>query len=325
MNYQRERHSLKKIIRSYFDPLEYLEVETPIAVVCPGTEQYLRYFETTWLDYNGLDRKLWLRSSPELHMKQLLTGGHDRIYQFATCFRNHGEFSEWHHPEFQMLEWYEKDLGFNDFIGQIEDFLTVTSADFSRINRLHPFKLPKVFTKFSVTELFKIFGIELTDLDPALPQKAKNAGVISITENDDFHSGFFKVLLEKIEPFLAQQKAAVVYDYPESQAALATVENGYAKRVEFYIDGIEISNGFQECLDYQENLNRYRSTMSFRKKIGLETPDEDDYFFSSLQLGLPPSCGNALGFDRWLALLLGLNNISSIIPFRNKNIYKINT
>lgn len=323
MNYQRERSLLKRIIRSYFDNKDFLEVETPIAVISPGTEQYLRYFKTEWVNYHGEGHSAWLRSSPELHMKQLLADGHDRIYQIATCYRNHGELSDWHHPEFQMLEWYEKDLSFDDFISQTEDFLKETKREFDTKSKQSNLALPKLFSKFSVHELFEHFSIELVDRDPDLPMKAKQASVQSITDNDDFHSAYFKVFLEKIEPLLARENACIVYDYPASQAALAAIEGNVAKRVEFYVKGVELSNGFKECLSWNENLTRYRETMHLRKNDRIETPEEDPNFFEALRRGIPPCCGNALGFDRWLALLLGLESIAKIIPFRNKNIYRL--
>src|SRR5262245_31277285 len=103
----RHRARLKAAVREFFGWRGYIEVDTPVAVACPGTEVYLRYFRTEWVDLRGGRHPLYLRSSPELHMKQALSKGLPRVYQIAPCFRNGGELTPWHHPEFSMLEYYE--------------------------------------------------------------------------------------------------------------------------------------------------------------------------------------------------------------------------
>ncbi len=321
-NFQRQRHYLKTCIRDFFNERGYLEVESPVVVITPGSEDHLRYFGTKWLDYQNASHEFWLRSSPEIHMKQILAQGEDRIYQIAPCFRNHGEHSDWHHPEFSMLEWYEKNLSFSNFIEQIELFLRFTNERFSKMNHSHHLAMPKVVPRLSVYEAFAHVGIELVDLDPELPQKARHADILSVNENDDFFSTFFKVLLEKVEPLLAKEDIAVLYDYPPSQAALAEVDDGVAKRVEFYVRGIELSNGFKECLSPEENARRFAKTDEYRRLQGYETPRQDPQFFECLRQGIGSACGNALGLDRWLALLLGHKSIHQVIPFRNSDLYR---
>jgi lysyl-tRNA synthetase class 2 len=320
----KERAILKKGIRQFFDTRGYLEVETPIAVITPGAEEYLRYFATQWWDSKDQATNLWLRSSPELHMKQLLAENHKKIYQIAPCFRNRGERADWHHPEFSMLEWYEQDLDFNPFIEQTGDFLKFTHQWLQSCRVDVNLKIPDKIPKFSVAELFSHLGIDLIDLDPDLPKKAELAGVKSITKIDTFVSSYFKVFLEKIEPLLAKETIAAVYDYPASQAALAQVHNGLAKRVEFYVQGIELSNGFKECLDFQENLKRFNNINLVRSHERFEIPEIDPNFLEALKDDIPPSCGNALGIDRWLALLLGHTSLDQVIPFRKSQIYREN-
>ena len=316
-----ERAILKKGIRQYFEDQGYLEVETPVAVITPGAEEYLRYFSTQWWDSHNQVTNLWLRSSPEIHMKQLLAAGHKKIYQISTCFRNRGERADWHHPEFSMLEWYEKDLEFNDFIEQISEFLGFTRDWLIASHVECKLEIPKKIPKFSVSELFNKIGITLIDHDPDLARKAEIAGVKSITQSDSFTTAYFKTFLERIEPILANETVAAVYDYPCSQAALSEIQGGLAKRVEFYVHGVELSNGFRECVDFQENLKRFSDINLVRNLEGFETPESDPLFFKALSDGIPPCCGNALGVDRWLALLLGHNSLDHVIPFRNSGSY----
>ena len=315
------RGELKSSIRDYFHKNRYLEVDTPVGVICPGTEVHLDYFQTEWLDYTGKNHPLWLRSSPELHMKQVLAHGLPKIYQFAPCFRNGGELSEWHHPEFTMLEWYQVGISFENFITMTEELLRTSHADLLRKfgSSVVQLEFPDMVQRFSLEQAFEEFaGIKLCDQDPELAAKARAAGLHSPSINDDFETSFFKVLIEKIEPELAKFPAAVLYDYPASQAALARVEDGRAKRFEYYFHGTELCNGFYELLGGNENRRRIRDANLQRRELRKPLTPEDDAFYSALDEGIPPCCGNALGFERWLAVLLGVKSLDQVMPFRGQ-------
>ncbi len=315
----RDRATLKEAIRSFFGKRDYLEVDTPIAVLTPGTEVHLRYFSTSWHDIDDQKTSVYLRSSPELHMKRVLATGEPRIFQLAPCFRNHGEVSDWHHPEFTMLEWYEAGISFTDYMAQTEDLLRMTHGDLKS-----SLPLPPSFTKITVAEAFKRWAdLDLIDGDPDLARKALAKNVISVTSNDDFETAFFKIMLEKLEPEFQKMKGLILYDYPPSQAALATVRDGVAKRFEFYINGIELCNAFEELLDSASNQQRFQTATAARARLGYEQPALDPGFIDDLEQGLPPCCGNALGFDRWLAMLRGEAHIKNVIPFRLSHPFRI--
>jgi lysyl-tRNA synthetase class 2 len=319
------RASLKEAVRSFFGTHGFLEIDTPIAVPCPGTEVHLRYFPTAWRDIHGAEHSLYLRSSPELHMKQALALGAQRVYQIGACFRSGGEVAEWHHPEFAMLEWYETGLSFTGLIDQTEALLRATHARVAPLVTARggsPVALPKAFTRLSVAEAFQRFaGLELIDGDAELGAKAARKGLQSPQPGDDFETAFFKVLLDRVEPGLAALAGAVLYDYPASQSALALVDGKIAKRVEFYVRGIELSNGFAELLDPAENRRRYQDASAKRRALGYEVPPEDPAFAAALAKGLPACSGNALGFDRWLGLLMGSPNLDTVLPFRRMRPY----
>jgi lysyl-tRNA synthetase class 2 len=323
----RLRAALKQAIRSFFGRSGYVEIDTPIGVICPGTEVHLGYFETHWQDFRGQAKRLFLRSSPELHMKQALALGMVKIFQIAPCFRNGGELAQWHHPEFTMLEWYEANLSFTAFMDQTESFLRDTYAQVAPLAQtmgLKPFDFPKSFARLSVVEAFKRFAdITLIDLDPDLAQKGLAKGALSLKPDDDFETAFFKLLIEKIEPGLDSLGATMLYDYPPSQAALSRVRDGVAKRCEVYWGRIELANGFEELLDAQLTEERIHESNARRRALGLDIPDEDRDFYQALEKGIPPCCGNALGFDRWLAIVCGLSGIESTIPFRRAKPYGI--
>jgi lysyl-tRNA synthetase class 2 len=325
----KRRAALRDAVRAFFGVRGYLEIETPIAVVCPGTEVHLRYFRTAWRDHRGEEHELFLRSSPELHMKQALALGAGKVFQLAPCFRGGGELARWHHPEFTMLEWYETGISFDGFIASTEALLQETHG---RLGSRLP--LPKRLPRVTVAEAFERWvGVSLVDGDPELGRKGKAVGSLSAQPADDFETAFFKLLMERVEPGLAGIGGGVLLDYPPSQAALATVRGGVAKRFEIYLpspvngnakgsangtdgEAIELCNGFEELLEERANRARVGEALARRKSLGYEAPAEDQDFYGALAGGLPPCCGNALGFDRWLALLSGEAGLDRVVPFR---------
>lgn len=312
------RQTLTNHIHSFFQSRSYLSIETPIAVIAPGTEVHLDYFATTWEDHRHNLHPLYLRSSPELHLKQAMALGIDRVYHLGKCFRNKGEISEWHHPEFTMLEYYESGIAFESFMTLTED-LIASSAKLFPSSAL----LPKSFPKISMYEAFESWAkIPLIDGDPDLAQKAVKQGFVSVRADDDFETTYFKILIDAIEPRLEKEEAIFVYDYPPSQAALANVKDGRAQRFELYLKGVELCNAFDELIDPAENRRRLVASNKQRAALGKPILPEDEDFLSALTKGLKPSCGNALGFDRLLAILLGLKGIAPLIPFRTNQPYR---
>ena len=323
IEYWRARAALKQGVREFFGARDYLEIDTPIAVKCPGTEVHLEYFETAWRDYDGRKYPLFLRSSPELHMKQILATGCERIFQMAPCFRNGGELSEWHQPEFTMLEWYGLGQSYTGIIDQTEELLRETHRFMrQKFPALVRDILPAKFERISVFDAFERFaGIELTDQDPKLAALAIQSGVVSCQPKDDFETAYFKILIEKIEPEIARKRGVVLMDYPPSQAALAAVDHGRAQRFEFYLGRVELCNGFFELIGESQNRQRVGEAMSERAKLGKQPVPEDEEFYRAMGRIKKPCAGNALGFDRWLALVCDENNLDHVIPLRRSGVF----
>ena len=125
-------------------------------------------------------------------------------------------------------------------------------------------------------------------------------------------------MLDIVEPQLKKLSSVFFYDYPASQAALARVAGNKAKRFELYLEGIELCNAFDELWDKEQNQQRFEQVKIKRQKEGYEIPPEDKYFFEALSKSLPPCSGNALGFDRLVAILAGGSSIDSSINFRDQ-------
>ena len=314
------RSQVYATIRAYFSALNYVETETPIIVRSPGAESYLQYFATDWENHKREAFPLHLHSSPELCMKQIISEELPRIFQLARCFRNGGEFSDWHNPEFTMLEWYHAHIDFAAFMN-----LTTNLIDelFSKHSK---HKLCEEWTRITVQEAFQnCVGITLQDEDEELAKKAIAKGHKHLNPKDSFHSAFFKLLMDIIEPKLKQMQKVILYDYPVSLAALAKVEENtsgtsIAKRFEIYLHGVEICNAFQECISPDENRARLQHIAQERKNAHLPSVANDMHFLQAIDRGIPACCGNALGLDRLLALLLGNNSLDEVLPFR-KNIF----
>jgi elongation factor P--(R)-beta-lysine ligase len=302
-------------LRGFFGTRDYLEVQTPIYVPVPGTEVHLDYFESDWRNHAGRSTKGFLRSSPEIHLKKLLCQGATRIFEVAPCFRNHGEVSGWHRPEFQMLEWYRVGATYEDFMEETEELICEMSRGLAQ-SGYKVIDLNKPFERISVYEAFERFaGIQLLDQDVELSAKGRAAGVVSCREGDDFETSFFKILLERIEPGLVQLEQVILYDYPPSQAALAKIVSGRAKRFEVYLKGVEISNAFIELQSQDENLARITAANAKRQQNGSAPVGVDREFIELLHKGLPACAGNALGVDRLMAVLIGSESLSGVMNF----------
>ena len=253
-------------------------------------------------------------------MKQVLAEGEERIFQIGPCFRNQGEMSHWHRPEFTMLEWYEAGIGFEDYIQQSCDLM---SHGYEAIGKERGCRYPDHWHIVTVAEAFQEYvGVALKDEDPELGAKVAAKQDCSVTAKDSFETAFFKCLIELVEPAFVRLGGVVLKDYPKSQAALSEIQGEIAKRFELYWDGVELCNGFQEALGADDNRVRYASAMDARKAQGFDCPPEDGEFIAALNKGIPPSCGNALGFDRWLALLKGNKNLDDSVPFGQRVPFK---
>jgi lysyl-tRNA synthetase class 2 len=253
-------------------------------------------------------------------MKQVLSVGCHRIFQIGPCFRNKGELGPWHHPEFTMIEWYRCGISWQDFMVETFELIRHCVKTFGKEAK---FEVPQDLPTFSIKNAFEKFaGIELVDEDAELAGKAQAAGVLSIRGDEDFDTAFFKILLEKIEPALAHYPLSVLYDYPASQAALAAVEGDVARRFEFFASGIELSNAFFELAGMEANAKRISTASARRKILGLPEVPVDEDFIAAMGREFPPCAGNAMGFDRLLACILGLTDISALVPFKHARIWK---
>lgn len=298
-----ERANLYKRIRSFFDARGVIEVDVPVLGCRTVSDVYLEPLTT---DVCGQQR--FLQTSPEYFMKRLLAQGVGSIYYLGKAFRA-DEVGARHSPEFAMLEWYM--LGFDDqtLIRQITDLLLELSPGLNCSVVAYESCFQSAFgcSAHSATLL------QLQDL---VAKHTTYHGML--TSRSECLDLLFSVC---IEPTLVSG-AYFVYDFPAEQAALARLDENehgqrVAKRFELYWNGLELANGYWELTDPQEQCERFQRDLHERRLTGKPVPQLDEAFLKALDSGLPDCAGVALGVDRLLMSLLGVDNISSVMAFND--------
>lgn len=294
--------------RQFFENRGFLNMETPTLVPSGGMEIYLHPFSTEYTDHRNQKWTLQMPTSPEFALKKILVEGVSKIFQLSRAYRNCGEISKHHEPEFFMLEWYRSNATLGDMMSDTRK-LVATLAEFLGSE----LELSGSWPTFRVDELFSdLMGLKLDQLqDRDVFYKKAKPHSVSLVDTDDWDSIFCKLFMEKIEPYLARQKACFVTHYPIQMGALAAQEEGkpYVERAEAFINGIEICNAYLELVDAKNFNQRLEKTNAQNVTLS-----RDPLFENAMNFGLPPCAGNALGLDRVIAILLGQTSISSFYP-----------
>lgn len=298
-------------VRNFFCSSGYSDLDAPQLVLSGGIERYLHPFRTTYSDHRGQSWQMELPTSPEFALKKLVAEGAFKVFSLTHSFRNCGELSKHHDPEFTMLEWYRIGGDLSSLIRETQKVIeTVSSVVQGTV------VLPSgAWPVFKVRDLFDAqTGIDLIAMDDE--EHFRSAGkskCSSVVPTDTWDDVFCKLFMEFVEPFLATQKACFVTEYPEQMGALAAKtldRKGFVDRFEAYIDGVEICNGYRELLDEADFASRGQSV--FRQRPDLSA---DPQFDSAMKVGLYPCVGNALGLDRLIAVLMGTASIQAILPW----------
>jgi lysyl-tRNA synthetase class 2 len=295
--------------REFLASRGYLEVETPIAVPSPGLDLHLDAFEIVPTGVPAAEGrpKRWLSTSPEYQMKRLLSQGYGRIFQITRAFRA-GELGERHNPEFTILELYRAHAGVEAMMRDTEQLVArVTGgavtlgvgADQRTVDLRPPLERMTLF------EAFERFAEVPPD------------ETLRLAEHDE--DAFFEKLTFEVEPGLAAlDRGVFVTEYPASQASLARYKPGdprVAERFELYVAGIELCNGFGELTDVVEQRARLERDQAERRRRGKPVYPIDERFLEALAKGLPECAGNAIGFDRLVALACGSRSIADVMAF----------
>jgi len=318
------RGRLVKALRRLFESWGFVEVETAILQKSPGNEAHLHAFATELIAPDLARLPLYLRTSPEFACKKLLAAGEHHIFEFARAFRNR-EHGTLHHPEFVLLEWYRAGEPYGVLMDDCAAILAA-AADAIGAPRLtyrdrmaDPLLEPErisvadAFERFAGIDLLSTVSGEATDRD-SLGAAAHAAG-IRVAEDDTWSDIFSRVLVDRVEPRLGLGRAAILYDYPVAEAALARPSANdprLAERFELYACGVELANGFGELTDAEEQRRRFEIEMAEKARVHGERYPIDEEFLAALSR-MPPASGIALGFDRLVMLLTGATRIDQVI------------
>jgi elongation factor P--(R)-beta-lysine ligase len=320
------RNRIVAALRAQFDADGFIEVETPALQISPGLEPHLHAFETRLERPNGSGTARYLHTSPEFAMKKLLAAGESRIVQFARVWRNR-ERSATHHPEFTMLEWYRAGATYDAVIEDCVAILRLAAEvagarGFTRgAMACDPFA---PWARLTVADAFDRYaGIDLLATAPnplnpdvALLARAADAAGVPPHDGDRWDDVFFRVLFERIEPFLGDGAPTVLMEYPVSMAALARPkprDPRVAERFEVYAVGVELANGFGELTDAAIQRQRFEADLDLKQALyGVRYPIDED-FLAALAHGLPDCAGCALGLDRLVMLATGAERIDDVL------------
>jgi lysyl-tRNA synthetase class 2 len=279
-------------LRSLLDERGFLEVETPVLQEVPGGG-HARPFLT---HHNSLDRDLYLRIALELHLKRLLVGGFERVYEVGRVFRNEG-LSPRHNPEFTMLECYEAYADYDDVMKLVEDLIVASAESAGR-------------------PLATTYQGEEVDLTPPY-RRARMADLVQeFTGREAVGHELNNLFEEHVEAKLRQP--TFVIDYPIEISPLARPREDdprFVERFELIILGREYANAFTELTDPVDQRARFEGQAAKRAAGDVEAHPMDEDFLRAVEYGLPPCGGLGVGIDRLVMLLTDQPSIRDVILF----------
>jgi len=311
------RSRIIQSMRRYLDDQGFLEVETPMMHSIPGGAS-ARPFVT---HHNALDMELYMRIAIELHLKRLIVGGMERVYEIGRVFRNEG-VSTRHNPEFTMLELYEAYADYKDVMTLTEEMVAHIAKEVTgsttiqygeeEIN-LEP-EWKRVHMVDAVKEITGVdFWKEMTDEEARSLAKEHGVDVKETMEFGHVVNEFFE---QKVEDTLIQP--TFVYGHPVAISPLAkkNPEDGrFTDRFELFIVAREHANAFTELNDPIDQRERFEAQLVEREQGNDEAHMMDHDFIEALEYGLPPTGGLGIGIDRLVMLLTNSPSIRDVLLF----------
>jgi len=288
----RARTRIIQALRQLFDSRGFVEVETPVLQQVPGGG-LARPFLT---HHNALDRDLYLRIALELHLKRLLVGGFERVYEIGRVFRNEG-LSPRNNPEFTLLESYQAYADYDEVMRLVEDLFVATASAAGR-------------------RLATTYQGEEVDLTPPYRRERMADLVLERTGREAVGKELNDLFEEHVQPNL--REPTFVTDYPIEISPLARRRDDdprFVERFELIILGREYANAFTELTDPIDQRQRFESQAAQRAAGDVEAHPMDEDFLRAVEYGLPPCGGLGVGVDRLVMLLTDQPSIRDVILF----------
>ncbi len=311
-----KRWAIERAIREFFWSQDYQEVETPILQSLYGGTNAKPFIT----HLNALNQDMYLRIAPELYLKRLIVGGYDRVFEIARNFRNEGlDLS--HQPEFTMVEFYEAYADYNRLMDIIEELTRFVAKKVNgslelEINN-HQVDLSGKWRRITIDQALK----EHLDIDWETITDKETKDII---KKNKFNipgvytkaKALFTIYDHLVTPKLIQP--TFVFDYPKEVSPLSKThrsKEGRVERLEGYVGGKEIYDGWSEIISPIEQRNRFESEQQNMKAGDQETQPLDEEFLEALEFGCPPLGGIGFGVDRLVMFLTNTWNIREVIAF----------
>jgi len=310
------RSKIITAIRNFLDSRGFVEVETPVLQPEAGGAAATPF--TT--HYQALDNDFYLRIALELHLKRLIVGGFDKVYEIGRAFRNEG-ISVKHNPEFTLLECYQAYSDYTDMMILVEEMAsyvarevlgdTKISINGNTIDLAPPWQ--RVYLRDAIENYCEIDFEDYPDAT-SLRSKMEEKGM-EVDPNKGRGKLVDELISTFVEPNLVQPTFLI--DYPVEMSPLAKRKRGnerLVERFEGFINGMEIANAFTELNDPIDQRERFKQQIRQRAADEeVEVADED--FLEALEYGMPPTGGLGIGIDRLVMLLTGQSSIREVILF----------
>ena len=311
------RSKIIQSMRRYLDDKGFLEVETPTMHPIAGGAS-ARPFIT---HHNTLDMDLYMRIALELHLKRLIVGGLEKVYEIGRVFRNEG-ISTRHNPEFTMMELYQAYGDYHDMMDITENMISHIAQEVLGTQKIMyqgtEIDLTPSWTRMTMVEAVKKFsGFDFKAMESD-EEARKAAKEINVQVAEDATKGVVlnEIFEAKVEENLIQP--TFIMDYPIEISPLAKRREddpNFTYRFEVFITAREFGNAFSELNDPLDQRERFKKQMEQRAKGDKEAQAHDEDFVKALEVGMPPTGGLGIGIDRLIMLLTDSPSIRDVILF----------
>ena len=313
----RVRHEMISSFRRTLAELGFIEVETPVLHVEAGGA-HARPFVT---HHNALDMTMYLRIALELHLKRLIVGGMERVYEIGRVFRNEG-LSPRHNPEFTMMELYQAFGDYSEVMNITEELIrraaldclgtTVVDINGTACDLADPWPRHRMIDLVSERT-----GVEV---HPAMPISDLRALAAQHSNKVEAHWSAGKLIDELFEATVEQSlvRPTFVTGHPVDISPLARRDRNdphLTERFELFVGTRELANGYSELNDPREQRLRFEEEQASKESGNLEAGTVDEDYLRALEYGMPPTGGLGIGMDRLAMLLAGVTSIREVILF----------
>ena len=306
-------------LRRYLDSLGFMEVETPVLSPIAGGAN-ARPFIT---HHNTLDIDMYMRIATELHLKRLIVGGMERVYEVGRIFRNEGMDTK-HNPEFTTCELYQAFTNLDGMMDILEGILSGAAKEILGTYQLQwlgqDIDLTPSWKRLTMAEAVKnVTGADFMAIEgdaEAAVELAKSVGVDMDGVDKTWGNALYETFDQKVEETLIQPTFITMYPVEVSPLAKRSPSDPHlTERYEMFVCGCEMGNAFTELNDPMDQYERFKAQAEKRANGDDEADMMDEDYVMALEYGLPPTGGLGFGIDRCAMMLCGTDSIRDVILF----------